>query len=277
MFNLVINARDAMPSGGRLKITTGGETLTAVKTAIGAELRPGPWAFVSVEDSGAGIDPALQARIFEPFFTTKGAGGSGLGLVTVLTIARENGGGLLLDSAPGRGARFTVYFPEATGDVVADAARPSPPRGRSQPANILVVEDNPPVRDVLEALLVRAGHTVTVTCDGRRALAEIEKPGAAFNLLCCDAVVPLHSARGVIDAFEERFPGAPVLVVSGHVQEELTRRGIEEGRYHMLSKPFAPATLDEIIERLVGRWVSTGQRGDGPRAAPAKSPPPTDE
>jgi signal transduction histidine kinase/ActR/RegA family two-component response regulator len=254
LFNLVINARDAMPSGGRICIGCGVFESADALPVIGSTLAPGRWAFVSVEDNGPGIPEQVRDRIFEPFFTTKAIGvGTGLGLATVMSIATDSGGGVALESELGRGTKFTVYLPEAEA-AVSQSLPPLVPwaRVRSGPARILLLEDDASVRQLIYALLSRDGHKVVAAPDGRHALEEIAKPGARFDLLCTDAVVPLDPARHVIEAFELANPRAPVLIVSGYVQEELTRRGIEEGRYRLLRKPFPPEELAALVDELLG-------------------------
>ncbi len=253
LFNLVINARDAMPDGGRLKVTTGFESFAARRPMVGGDLAAGDWAFICVEDTGSGIDASVQARIFEPFFTTKAPGvGTGLGLASVLAIVRENSGGVVVESAPGRGARFAVYFAQVMpGAPALPAAVPTVFEARRKQGRILLLEDDMPVRHLMRSVLERAGHAVVPVSDGRRALDEIAKDGPAFDLLCSAAVVPHNPTREVFDAFVDRHPAAAVLVVSGYVQEELTRRGIEEGDYALLRKPFEPQTLCEKVDDLL--------------------------
>ncbi|HVJ16247.1 MAG TPA: ATP-binding protein [Polyangiaceae bacterium] len=254
LFNLVINARDAMQTGGNIRVMTGERSIAEPVDAVAGPLLPGRYSFIEVSDSGPGIEPEVRERIFEPFFTTKPAGtGTGLGLATVLSIVRGNEGGLTLVSEPGHGARFTVYLPVADGAESFAEERPSYGHVlRGSRARVLLLEDNPPVRRLMEALLERDGHEVTAVPDGRRALDELSRRGAEFDLLCSDAVVPGSPVPEVISAFERCCPDAPVLLVSGYVQEELTRRGIEEGRYQLLNKPFSSRDFRTMIASLLG-------------------------
>jgi signal transduction histidine kinase len=251
--NFVVNARDAMPGGGRLRITTGVRDVSADETVVGGRLTVGRWAFLAVEDSGPGVDPAIRERIFEPFFTTKAREyGTGLGLATVLHIAREGGAAVGLESEPGRGARFSFYLPEVRPEeaVVADA-RPAQRASLSRSASVLVVEDNVAIRRVMQSILEQSGHRVFSAADGDRALQVIQASGP-LDLLCTDGVLPGTSASSVISAFEAAYPKRPVLIVSGYVHEELAVRGIAQGRHRLLRKPFSPADLSAVVDELLG-------------------------
>jgi signal transduction histidine kinase/CheY-like chemotaxis protein len=269
VFNLVINARDAMPAGGRLHITTGLETWPTPRATVGDELPPGRWAFLAVRDTGTGISPEVRARIFDPFFTTKAVGlGTGLGLWTVLGIAKACRGGLLLETEVGVGTCFRIYFPATEPGTGRSAARHTPlPALRARPARVLVLEDNEPLRRLMREVLAVRGHEVVAVSHGAEALNAIRKADAPFDLLCTDAVVPQAPVREVIEAFERAFPAARVLVVSGYVDEELTRRGIEQGRYRLLRKPFRPEDLARNVDDLLGEALATG---DGDRSGKAR-------
>jgi len=251
--NFIVNARDAMPGGGTLQVTTGVRDVETEEVGIGGPLAAGRWAYLCVEDSGTGVDAALRERIFEPFFTTKPQGsGTGLGLATVLYIARESGGTVGLESEPGNGARFTFHWPAvAVESLTTRVATPRPvaiaPRAAS---NILVVEDDVAIRQLMKSILEESGHRVLTAADGQRALQVIDSAGK-LDLLCTDGVLPGQSAPKVIAAFEAAHPRCPVLVVSGYVQEELTLRGIQEGRYRLLRKPFTVGDLSSAVGELL--------------------------
>jgi signal transduction histidine kinase len=253
--NFVVNARDAMPGGGRLRVATGVRDVASDEDAIGAKLIAGRWAYLTVEDSGTGIDPALRERIFEPFFTTKPQGaGTGLGLATVLYIARESGGTIALHSAPGAGARFTFHWPAVAAESLnlPAASAPRVAVARREASRILVVEDDVAIRQLMKSILEESGHRVLTAADGHKALQVIGGPDP-IDLLCTDGVLPGQSAPKVIAAFEAAHPQRPVLVVSGYVQEELTLRGIEEGRYRLLRKPFTVGDLSSAVGELLDR------------------------
>jgi signal transduction histidine kinase/CheY-like chemotaxis protein len=259
--NFVVNARDAMPGGGRLRIMTGVRDVTADEALVGGRLTAGRWAFVTVEDSGPGVDPAIRQRIFEPFFTTKPPeNGTGLGLATVLHIARESGGAVGLDSEPGRGARFSFYLPAARAEGISTAGqaptvRAVPPRS----ARVLIVEDNVGVRRVMQSILERSGHHVISASDGDRAL-QIIGASQELDLLCTDGVLPGAPASTVIAAFEAAHRGRPILIVSGYLSDELAARGVREGRHRLLRKPFSPTDLCVAVDELLQQGGTVAPR-----------------
>jgi signal transduction histidine kinase/ActR/RegA family two-component response regulator len=241
LLNLVLNARDAMPSGG---------TLTLRCFDDGEHVR------LEVEDDGVGMSEEVRARLFEPFFTTKGERGTGLGLAMTWGTLTRAGGTIEVHSAPGAGARFEVALPRAA----------EPPRAPGAPAagpavakeHLLLLEDDPDVRRTMERMLRRAGFAVSGherADDARRALAE-----GSFDMLVTDAVVPGGGVPELIRAFRARHADAPVLVCSGHVEEELVLEGIARDELGFLGKPFSSQTLLDAIERARGRAVSSRPR-----------------
>jgi signal transduction histidine kinase len=256
LLNLAVNAKDAMEGRGHLRLATGVDSFDSEVPVVHGQLPPGRWAWITIEDDGPGIAPALRERVFEPFFTTKPAGvGTGLGLATVLGIARAGGGGVALaERRPGRGARFTLYWPELTGPERAAAAalaQPADAVGRSEhPGRILLVEDSQPIRELMRTILEAAGHTVTPAPNGSRAIDAMAT--GHFDLICTDAIIPGAPTREVVHAFENTSRPGRVLIVSGYVDEELTRRGIEQGRYRLLRKPFLPRDLCAAVDEALG-------------------------
>ncbi|MBK7401045.1 MAG: response regulator [Myxococcales bacterium] len=234
LLNLVLNARDAMPSGGavRLSIEDRGEQLV-----------------LAVTDDGVGMSDEVRDRVFEPFFTTKEPGrGIGLGLSMVHGLVTEVGGTVEVASAPGKGTTFTLCLPA----VAPAASTPSEPRlVPSRRAKILLLEDEPFVLRAIQRVLRAAGHEVTSAVDGAGAEEALASAGD-FDLLFTDAVVPGTDTSSVIAHFLERHPRAPVLVCSGFVREELVRRGIRAGEFFFLKKPFEPATLRAAVDEALG-------------------------
>jgi signal transduction histidine kinase/ActR/RegA family two-component response regulator len=251
VFNLVLNARDAMPPGGTL-------TLRCREWSAGEPdgvLAAGDYTALDVSDTGTGMDETTRERIFEPFFTTKGAGaGTGLGLASVHGFARGSGGDVRVVSAPGQGTTFTLLLPRPVDSV--PAAPQTPPTtaiahdGKAT-GHILVVEDRADVRASMAAALTRQGFTVSEASNGDSALALLT--GGEFALLCIDGVIPGASTAAVIEFAEDLHPEMPVLLCSGYVAEELLRRGIATGRYPFLAKPFSAHQLVESVRGALSR------------------------
>jgi signal transduction histidine kinase len=246
LLNLVVNARDAMPRGGRLEI--GCRDADATEPSAGAQ--QGPQLAIWVCDSGDGMDSATCERIFEPFFTTKALGrGTGLGLSLVKGLVLDQGGSIAVDSAPGRGTTFTLWLPAMQGPVAG--ARDSAPTAEADQClhgrSLLVVEDHPGVRASMEIILAMQGAAVHSAADGDHAIALLEDPGFTCDLLCIDGVIPGVSSARVIDRALSRASRPGILVCSGYVEEELVRRGIDAGEYAFLQKPFAP---DQLVAQI---------------------------
>ncbi len=256
LLNLAINARDAMPTGGNLRIAvrmvnvTPGETIDAAMP-VPAALQPGEYALVSVSDTGLGISPDIASRVFEPFFTTKDIGkGSGLGLSQVFGFVKQSGGTVSLDSAPGKGARFGLYLP-LSGE---HATRPAPldtvgamPRGSG---TILVVEDNDLVLDYVVATTTELGYRVLRATTGKEALDVIER-GEPINLLFTDVVMPngmsgLDLAREV----RRRRPDVKVLITSGYSSRTTDQTG--DAEFMSLVKPYSSADLARRLREALG-------------------------
>ena len=240
LLNLALNARDAMPDGGTLELAT---RLCAAHEI--ADLPAIAHVEICVRDTGIGMDAATRARIFEPFFTTKSdGGGTGLGLATAHAVVTQSGGKIVVETAPGKGSAFYVYLPCAEDDSARSA--PRMPAVRPQHGQIvLLVEDEALVRDVMARALRDAGYRVLEAGDTDEAL-RVASNSARIDLLCTDGILPGLPTREMIEHVSARFPGIPVLVCSGHVEEELVRRQIAEGNFDFLAKPFRP---EELVNR----------------------------
>jgi signal transduction histidine kinase/CheY-like chemotaxis protein len=256
LFNLVLNARDAMPHGGRLCIRCGSRFVAAGD----AELPPALYAEIAVGDTGLGIPPEHLDHIFEPFFTTKALGeGTGLGLATVYAFAKEARGSLRATSTPGQGATFTLLLPTSSEQTaMAELSSPISPAPESAPpgTRVFVVEDNATVRENMVAALRRDGFVVTEAADGDCAMALLEGR-LEFSVLCIDGVMPGASTRTIIERTESRLPAARVLLCSGYLPEDLLRRGVAAGRYAFLPKPFSANDLVSVVRRLAGQADSS--------------------
>jgi PAS domain S-box-containing protein len=249
ILNLVVNARDAMPCGGRLRIAAGMMSFEAPHPTIGAALPAGSYAMLTVTDTGMGIPGEIRERIFEPFFTTKARGqGTGLGLATVYGIVQQSGGGIEVASVPGNGTTFILYFP------IADAGgAPAPPAsapavgGRGAGARgagtILLAEDDDAVRAIARETLERAGYRVLAAQDGSRAIRLADAHAGPIDLLLTDVVMPGMNGRELARTLAARHPGLRVLFASGYTDNVLVDQNALAPGAALLDKPFTPAEL----------------------------------
>ena len=256
LMNLLVNARDAMPQGGRLLI----ETRNAEVDATFCEQHPGaqPGAFVRlrIRDTGVGMDELTRARVFEPFFTTKPVGkGTGLGLSTVIGIIKQHQGFLTLESHPGEGTTFDVYFPalpEGQDEAgPAPVAEPVPPAPAS--LSLLVVEDDPLLRQVVLSLLRKLNYQARAAEDPEEALDLARDPSIPVDLLLCDVIMPGMNGKDLAEAFLKVRPGTPVLFMSGYSADILGPHGVLEGSVHLIQKPFTMESLSAKIARMLSR------------------------
>jgi PAS domain S-box-containing protein len=247
--NLAVNARDAMPTGGRLTIEAQNVDLDAGYAATHPAVVPGPHVMLAVTDTGIGMDAATAARIFEPFFTTKEAGrGTGLGLATVYGVVNQSGGHIWVYSEPGRGTAFRVYFPRSDQPAAASAAPPAS-RSAGGSESILVAEDEESLRRLIEVVLGRLGYRVMVANDARSAVSLASQQ--TFDLLLTDVVMPGMSGLELAARIREQAPAIRVLFMSGYTAAALEHRGtIDEGDGFM-QKPFTPETLGRAIRRAL--------------------------
>lgn len=248
LLNLAINARDAMTGGGRLTIATELSALTAAQLPTGSEAKPGPFARLSVADSGSGMSPEVLEHIFEPFFTTKGEHlGTGLGLSMVYGIVRQHGGHVSVQSVPGQGSRFDIYLPLAGSiESARPAEAPAPPATEGN-ARILLVEDEPALRSLLLAALTRHGFRVKAVGDPDEALVLAAEPGGRVDLLLTDLTLPKMDGKEMAQRFEALQPKAKILFMTGYAMdaEELDGRPC-------LHKPFSPKDLVGRVVQLLG-------------------------
>jgi signal transduction histidine kinase len=251
VMNLVVNARDAMPQGGRVTVETADAILDLEAVADLPEAKPGAYVMVSVSDTGSGMAPEVRARVFEPYFTTKDVGkGTGLGLSTVYGIVRQSDGHIALSSEPGLGTTFRIYLPRAEAPVVAagDAGVEKMPEGTE---HILLVEDDPSVRRLSKELLLRLGYSVTDASSGRAGLALGSDDTRHFDFALCDVILGDMSGPAVAEALRALRPSIRVLYMSGYMDEAIVKTGVlDEGR-PFLQKPFTPMQLAKKIREVL--------------------------
>ena len=255
LVNLVVNARDAMPNGGKLIIETGNVSFEAEEPEQHLDTSPGDYAMLAVSDTGAGMPTEVKSHIFEPFFTTKEVGkGTGLGLSTCYAIVVQCGGRITVDSEPGQGTTFRVYLPTAEGD-----ADPSP--YRSDPGylpwgieTVLLVEAEPLVRRLAAQVLRDQGYTVLEATNGQKALRLAEDRGSEkIDLLLTDAVMPLNGDRKLTEELKEAHPETRVLYTSGYMDDVVISEGVLELGADILLKPFTPMALAHKVRQVLDR------------------------
>jgi two-component system cell cycle sensor histidine kinase/response regulator CckA len=254
ILNLAVNARDAMPRGGTLRLATRGLTLTSPIITAGTTLSPGQYATLEVTDSGTGIAPEIMGRVFEPFFTTKERGqGTGLGLSTVYGIVEQSGGGIVIDTAIGVGTTFALYFPVAPAPTEPAEA---PPRSRGialrGEGTILLAEDDDAVRAIARETLERVGYRVLAAPDGHAALKLADDHPGPIDLLLTDVIMPGMNGRELAETLMLRRPGVRVLFASGYTDNVLLDHGVLAVGLSLLDKPFTPATLAARVAAVMG-------------------------
>ena len=255
LMNLVVNARDAMPDGGKLTIETSNVEIDGKRAATSAGMAPGAYVEVAVTDTGCGLDEETQGRIFEPFFTTKETGkGTGLGLSTVFGIVKQSGGDIRVTSEPGQGCTFRILLPRMPA-VSAQTANelttgPMPATGTE---TILVVEDEVALRNVARRVLREAGYNVLAAADGEEALRTFALHASKIGLVLTDVVMPGMSGKVLADRLAEEHPETKVLFMSGYTDDAIVHHGVLDPAVHFISKPFTSATLRQKVREVLDR------------------------
>jgi PAS domain S-box-containing protein len=259
--NLAVNARDAMPLGGRLTLETGFVRLDEGFAREHVGLRAGPHVRLVVRDTGVGMDGLIKAHLFEPFFTTKGPGkGTGLGLATVYGIVTQSGGAIRVDSEPGQGAVFTIDLPrvDAPADLRGDPGIPdAAPHGSE---TVLLVEDEPEVRGLARDILHQQGYTVLEAADGDEALRIGREHGGPIHLLVTDVVMPQMGGRELADHLKAGRHETKVLYVSGYTDDAILHQGVSETGMAFLPKPFTASALAHKVREVLDAAPAGGAR-----------------
>jgi two-component system, cell cycle sensor histidine kinase and response regulator CckA len=248
VMNLVLNARDAMPDGGRLTVEVAHVELDAAYCRDHAGTEPGAYVLLAVSDTGCGMTPEVQTRVYEPFFTTKERGrGTGLGLSTVYAIVTQWRGHIGLYTEPGRGTSFKVYLPLAAEAGEAEVAASTPSRAAHGWETILLVEDEETVRGIAREILELHGYAVIEARDGVEALVAAEAHREPIHLVLTDVVMPRMSGGHLAEQLQPRRPETRVLFMSGYPDDAVVRNGLLDASAHFVQKPFS---VEGLVHRV---------------------------
>jgi two-component system, cell cycle sensor histidine kinase and response regulator CckA len=252
VMNLVVNARDALPRGGKLIVETSNVTLNHAYTLLHPGSRVGPYVLLSVTDNGTGMSLETLAHLFEPFFTTKERGkGTGLGLATVYGVVKQSGGYIWVDSEPGKGSSFKVYLPQIDEPVSAPVVTVLPAESFQGAETILLVEDAGPLRKLAHALLEQNGYHVLAAEHGAEALKIAEQKIRHIDLLLTDVIMPGMTGRELADRLVGQQAGLRVLYMSGYTDSAIADQGVLEPGTYLLHKPFTEEALIQKVREVL--------------------------
>ena len=256
ILNLAVNARDAMPHGGRLTIETANVTLDEAYARLHSPVQPGDYTMLVITDTGVGMDTETQSHIFEPFFTTKGTKGTGLGLSTVYGIVKQSGGYIWVYSEPGKGTSFKVYLPHATADevpVVEQAATVAPAPAEAPGETILVVEDEVNLRRLTRQFLENQGYQVLEAADGAAAVQICVAHQGTIHLLLTDVIMPGMNGRELAHRVSEIRPNIKVMYMSGYTENAIGHNGTLDAGITLLQKPFTLHALKAKVREVLDK------------------------
>jgi two-component system cell cycle sensor histidine kinase/response regulator CckA len=258
IMDMVVNARDAMPNGGKITLETANVSLDQESAGHYPELKAGEYVMLAITDTGAGMSEKVKARLFEPFFTTKGVGeGTGLGLSTCYGIIKQSGGHISVDSELGRGTAFKIYLPQAPEQRTIPLSRlnsSDAPRGTE---TILLVEDDPALREMAAALLRRLGYTVLAAANGIEALGLKQPCGLGpIDLLFTDVVMPHMSGKELADRVRALYPQARILFSSAYTENAIVHQAVLDKSVALLQKPFTPSALAHKLREMLDQPIA---------------------
>jgi PAS domain S-box-containing protein len=253
IMNMAINARDAMPNGGKFSLETANVSFEQESVGRSPELKPGDYVMLAITDTGAGMSEGAKARMFEPFFTTKGVGrGTGLGLSTCYGIIKQSGGHISVYSEPGRGATFKIYLPRVEPQSKISMERLAPPALPRGTETIMLVEDDPALREMAATLLRRLGYTVLAAANGIEALSlKQQRDTGHIDLLFTDVVMPHMSGKELADRVRALYPHTRILFTSAYTENAIVHQGVLDKGVALLQKPFTPSALAHKLREVL--------------------------
>jgi two-component system cell cycle sensor histidine kinase/response regulator CckA len=259
VMNVVVNARDAMPGGGKLIIETANALVDQSYAGPNVDLKPGSYVVLAVSDTGIGMDRETVNHLFEPFFTTKAPGkGTGLGLATAYGIVKQSGGAISIYSEPGRGTTVKIYLPSAEAKTAGEAVEQGPAEALRGSETILVLEDEARVRKLVCEVLAGRGYRVLEAVRGEEAIRIVKEYKGSIHLLLADVVMPEMSGPQALQQIRARYPNMKVLFMSGYTDEAMVHHGILESGAPFLQKPFLPETLARKVREVLASQASAG-------------------
>jgi CheY-like chemotaxis protein len=252
IMNLAVNARDAMPNGGKLTVTTANTTLDKNQLNNFPDLCAGDYVMLAIADTGTGMSEEVKAHLFEPFFTTKPPGkGTGLGLATCFGIVKQNTGHINVHSELGRGTTFKIYFPQVQSALESPRVRIMPTEATGGNETVLLVEDEPVVRELAVATLREKGYTVVEAVNGEEGLRMARQHDGKIDLVLTDVVMPVMGGKEMADALRTSHPDTKVLFTSGYTEDAMGHHGVLRPGILFLQKPYMTATLARKVREVL--------------------------